>query len=93
MSNSFTPRTRCGSDTRSFYSSRNKRRDSAGQRIRHLGHVSTEIQSYAAGEDLLEHVSVPLTENDSETDEDNQTLVYLCILVKNHLCLHFKPYW
>ena len=68
--NSFTPRTRGGSDTRSFYSSRNKRRGSAGQRIRHLGRISMEIQSYAAGEDLLEHVSVPLTENDNETDKD-----------------------
>ena len=70
MSNSITPRTRGGSDTRSFYSSQNKRRGSAGQWIHHLGHVSAEIQSYAAGEDLLEHVSVPLTGNDSEIDKD-----------------------
>ena len=72
MSNSFTPRTRGGSDTCSFYSSRNKRRGSAGQRIRHLGCVSTEIQSYAAGEDLLEHVS----ENENETDEDESTFAF-----------------
>lgn len=67
MSNSFTPRTRGGSDTRSFYSSRNNRRGSAAQRIQRLGR---EIQSYAAGENLLERVSVPLTENDEEINED-----------------------
>jgi hypothetical protein len=67
MSNSFTPRTRGGSDTRSFYSSRNNRRGSAAQRIQHLGR---ELRSYAAGEDLLERVSVPLTENYEEINED-----------------------
>ena len=68
MSSSFTPRT---SDTRSFYSSRsrnNRRAGSAAQRIQRLGR---EIRSYAAGEDILEHVSVPLTENDEEINEDD----------------------
>ena len=69
MSDHFTPRNR-GSDTRSFYSNTNKRRVSAAQRIRHLGQTTTDIQSYAAGDTLLERPPIPLTENDSEIEEE-----------------------
>ena len=71
MSDHFTPRNR-GSDTRSFYSNGNKRRSSAGQRIRHLGQTITDIQSYAAGDTLLERPSIPLPESDHDIEEEEE---------------------
>ena len=92
MNDHFTPRNR-GSDTSSFYSNGKNKGGSAGQRIRHLGWtITANIPSFAAGDTLLDRPSVPLTENESETEEEESQFA-IWFEYSWVTCLNSSPYW